>query len=305
MFWKEKNVLVTGADGFAGYHLCNTLVKQGANLRAFVKPGVINNLTNLKGIEIIKGDVQDYQSLVSVMQNVDVIFHLAAITVIPETRAVMANTFAVNSTGTLNLLMAAKEKNVKKINYVSTCHVYGKQDNLPIKENYIPQPFDIYSASKYSAELLCLSFVEMFKMDISISRAFNHFGPKQRYEFLIPTIIRKILQHEDLTLGNPNPTRDFSFVSDITDGYLLLAEYGKAGEVYHFCSGIERTIKSIADDIIEIGNFDVEFKWNPNARKIDLSRSYGDNTKSKKDLGWTPKISFKEGIDKTISFFNK
>src|SRR5881397_1729022 len=108
--------------------------------------------TDLADSSLVLGDVQDYQSLVEALKGVDVAFHLAAITVIPETRAKVFNTFATNSLGTLNFLMAARERRVKKVVYVSTCHVYGKQDHLPITEEAPARPIDIYSASKLSGE---------------------------------------------------------------------------------------------------------------------------------------------------------
>ena len=133
--------------------------------------------------------------------------------------------------------MAAKAQNVPKIVYVSTCHVYGKQEKLPITEDTAPKPIDIYSASKLSGESLAFSFAEMHGMDISISRAFNHYGPYQQADFLVPSIILRLMRGEKLAMGNPTPTRDFSYVEDIVRGYALLAE--KAGP--------QRSIISVAE----------------------------------------------------------
>src|SRR5207249_6783907 len=116
----------------------------------------------------VVGDVQDYQSILDSLKGVDVAFHLAAITLIPETRAKTFDTFTTNALGTLNFLMAAKAQDVPKTVYVSTCHVYGKQERLPIVEDSTPKPIDIYSASKLAGESLALSFAEMHGMDISI-----------------------------------------------------------------------------------------------------------------------------------------
>lgn len=304
-FWRNKTVLITGADGFAGSHLCEQLVELGANVRAFVKPGILKNIGHLVDkVTIVKGDVLDYQSLLNTLKHVDIVFHLAAITLIPETRAVVTKTFEVNTIGTLNVLLASKEMGVKKVVYVSTCHVYGYQEKLPITEDHIPKPIDIYSASKLAAEHICTSFAEMFKMDIAISRAFNHYGPRQREEFLIPTIITNLLRRKRLELGNPEPTRDFSYVTDIIEGYILLAERGEPCQVYQFCSGIERSAREIVEKIIEVGGFEpVEIKWNPQARKVDIPRSYGTYEKAKRELGWEPKVDFEEGILKTISWY--
>src|SRR5207245_11483968 len=108
--------------------------------------------------------------------------------------------------------------------YVSTCHDYGKQERLAITEEAPPHPIDIYSASKLAGEGLALSFAEMYEMNVSISRAFNHFGSRQKPEFLIPSIIFRLLKGETLEMGNPSPTRDFAYVDDVVRGYCLLAE---------------------------------------------------------------------------------
>jgi len=303
LFWEDKRVLVTGADGFAGAHLCEELLKEGAEVRAFIRSGAIKNLESLEGIEIARGDVLDAQSLKNAMKQIDIVFHAAALTLIPETRAMMTNTFSINAGGTLNVLLAAKERAVKRVVYVSTCHVYGKQENFPITEESRPNPIDIYSSSKLAAEHLCTSFVKMFGLDVLISRAFNHFGPRQRQEFLIPEVITKLLREDELTLGNPKPTRDYSYVKDVVRGYLLLAQHGQPDEVYHFCTGVERSVKEILETIIRVGGFSSEPKWNPAHRKVDIPRSYGDFSKAKRELGWEPKVSFEEGIRKTIEWY--
>jgi len=301
-FWKDKTTLVTGATGFAGGHLAEYLQSMHSEVRCFVRSGQ-NLAANGPGIKTVVGDVQDYQSLVEALKGVDVAFHLAAITVIPETRAKVFNTFSTNSLGTLNFLMAARERHVPKLVYVSTCHVYGKQNKVPIREDTPPKPIDIYSASKLAGESLALSFAEMYQMDISISRAFNHYGPRQRPDFLIPSVILRLLKHETLKMGNPNPTRDFAFVDDIVRGYTLLGERGTSSEIYHFCSGVERSVKQIANSIAEIAGVKPDIRWNPEARRVDIQRSVGDNTKARKELGWQPRVSFEDGMKKTLAWY--
>jgi len=232
-----------------------------------------------------------------------VAFHLAAITLIPETRAKTFNTFATNALGTLNFLMAAKAQDVPKLVYVSTCHVYGKQEKLPITEDTAPKPIDIYSASKLSGESLSLSFAEMHGMNISISRAFNHYGPYQRPDFLVPSIILRLLRGERLAMGNPTPTRDFSYVEDIVRGYALLAEKGRSAEIYHFGSGEERSVQQIVENIMKISGVKSEVHWNPEARRVDIPRSVGDYSKARKELGWTPRVDFEDGMKKTVAWY--
>ena len=302
LFWKGNNVLVTGSSGFAGRNLCSSLSHLGSNVRCFVR-SKNDFLASGTNTSLIVGDVQDYQSVLEALKDVDVAFHLAAITLIPETRAKTFNTFATNALGTLNFLMAAKAQDVRKLVYVSTCHVYGKQDKLPITEDMAPKPIDIYSASKLSGESLALSFAEMHGMDISISRAFNHYGPYQRPDFLVPSIILRLLRGERLAMGNPTPTRDFSYVDDIVRGYALLAEKGRSAEIYHFSSGEERSVQEIVETIVKISGVKSEAHWNPEARRIDIPRSVGDYSKARKELGWTPRVDFEDGMKNTVAWY--
>lgn len=301
-FWKDKTALVTGATGFAGGHLAEFLTSIASEVRCFARSS--QNLPfDSPRVKTVLGDVQDYQSLLEALRDVDVAFHLAAITVIPETRAKVFNTFATNSLGTLNFLMAARERKVKKVVYVSTCHVYGKQDRMPISEDAPPRPIDIYSASKLAGESIALSFGEMYDMDVSISRAFNHYGPRQKPDFLIPSIILRLLRRQNLQMGNPNPTRDFSYVDDIILGYCLLAEFGKPGAIYHFGSGKERSVKQIVEAVLAIAGTKQNVEWNPEARRVDIPRSVGDSSKAKRDLGWEPQVTFEDGLTKTLAWY--
>src|SRR5438128_1063522 len=301
-YWDSKEVLVTGATGFAGRNLSNLLSNVGSKVRCLVR-SKNDFFSNEPGTNIVLGDIQDYQSVLDALKGVDVAFHLAAITLIPETRAKTFNTFATNALGTLNFLMAAKAQEVPKIVYVSTCHVYGKQERLPITEDTAAKPIDIYSASKLSGESLALSFAEMHGMNISISRAFNHYGPYQRPDFLVPSIILRLFRGEKLAMGNPTPTRDFSYVEDIVRGYTLLAEKGRSAEIYHFGSGEERSVQQIVENIMKISGVKSEIYWNPEARRVDIPRSVGDYSKAKKELGWTPRVDFEHGMKKTVAWY--
>lgn len=301
-FWKDKTVLVTGSTGFAGWHLSEQLNALGSTVRCFVRSDQKLPVKGPRAISVV-GDVQDYQSLLEGLKGAEIAFHLAAITVIPETRAKIFNTFSTNSLGTLNFLMAARERRVEKVVYVSTCHVYGKQDQLPIKEDNPPRPIDIYSASKLAGESVALSFAEMFDMDISISRAFNHFGPRQKSEFLIPSIITRLLRQKTLEMGNPSPTRDFTYVDDIARGYCLLAENGSRSGIYHFCSGVERSVQQIVDSIVKLSGIRADVRWNPDARRVDIPRSVGDYSKARGELGWEPRIGFDDGVKKAITWY--
>ncbi len=140
-------------------------------------------------------------------------------------------------------------------------------------------------------------------MNISISRAFNHYGPYQRPDFLIPSIILRLMKEEKLAMGNPTPTRDFSYVEDIVRGYALLAEKGRSSEIYHFSSGEERSVQEIVETIMKISGVNSEVHWNPEARRVDIPRSVGDSSKARKELGWRPRVDFEDGMKRTVAWY--
>jgi nucleoside-diphosphate-sugar epimerase len=301
-FWKEKTVLVTGSGGFAGGHLTELLYKLGAKVRCFVREGESPPLQGPR-LTTTVGDVEDYSSLLRAFDSVDIGFHLAAITAISEARANIFKTFNTNALGTLNFLMAGKEKKAGKLVYVSTCQVYGKQTHLPISENALPHPIDIYSASKLAGENLAISFAETSQIDTSISRAFNHYGPRQRPDFLIPEVIIRLLTGKPIELRNPQSTRDFSYVDDIVRGYVLLAENGRPGQVYHFCSGLEKSVKETVETIFKVSRIKPQIHSGSRTPILDVSRSVGDYSKAKNELDWIPRIGFEDGIESTVDWY--
>jgi nucleoside-diphosphate-sugar epimerase len=210
-----------------------------------------------------------------------------------------------NTKGTLNVVRASVEANVKRVLYVSTCHVFGRQAQYPITEDQLPIPVDIYSASKLGGEMICRALMNHFpELDVVISRAFNHFGPRQRPEWLVPNIVNQALTKDKIELlGSSTPTRDFSYVTDIVNGYIKLSEDGKKGEIYNLCSGIERSVGSIVKDITELMDFKGEVKFGE-PRKADMNRSFGSPTKAY-DIGWNPSLLWHEGLMKTIVWYKE
>ncbi len=301
-FWKDRTVLVTGSGGFAGGHLVESLDKLGARVSCFLRQGERAPIHGANVTSLI-GDVEDYGSLVRAFDNVDIGFHLAAITAIPEARANTFKTFATNALGTLNFLMAATERRARKLVYVSTCQVYGKPEHFPTREDELPHPIDIYSASKLAGENLAVSFAEASHLDTSISRAFNHYGPRQRSEFLIPQIMIRLLRRKPLELRNPRSTRDFSYVDDIVRGYILLAEKGRPSHIYHFCSGVERAVEEVVETIARLSEITPEIHQTQDASAVDVTRSVGDYSKARRELGWEPRVSFEEGLVRTLAWY--
>ncbi len=297
-------VLVTGSDGFGGSWLVENLLAHDYKVRALVRNTPVLNLPSDKNLEVVRGDVLDYPSIQKASMHVDWVMHLASMSGIEETRRNPQGAWS-DTIGTFNVINACIENRIARLMYCSTCHVYGMQTELPLTEESIPHPNDIYSASKYSCEVLCRALMNMNpELDIVISRAFNHFGPRQRSSWLIPKIIMQVIRDGKVQLGG-NTTRDFSYVADIVNGYRLVMEKGKRGEVYQLCSWVERSVKEIVEDVLNItGKTDIPVTF-ATPRSADILRSYGSAVKARSVLGWSPRVPWSEGLRRTIKWYQE
>ncbi|MBI2608132.1 MAG: GDP-mannose 4,6-dehydratase [Deltaproteobacteria bacterium] len=307
-FWKNKTVLVTGAHGFTGSHLCHALLAKGACIRAFVKNG--GNLSSLSTIKdkitLYSGDVTDITSLLIALEGVDYVFNPAAIVPVIEARQSPQSCLQVNIIGAHNVAYAAMKSHVKKMLQISTCHIYGNHSNvdLPIKESLAPRPTDIYAASKYSAEL-CIRPLISENFSIVFTRSFAMYGPYQREQYFIPKVISCLLRGEIPKLGNSFPTRDYCYIEDIVNGYLMALEQGDSGEVYHFSSQNEVVIKDLYELIAKLMKVNIDPIWNYQNRSQELKRLFGDSTKAREKFGWKPRITLEEGLLKTIQWWKE
>lgn len=306
-FWSDKTAVVTGANGFAGSNLCRSLVEHGARVVAVVTDRSRSfNLSGLEGVDVAVGDVNRTESMVPVFKGADVVFHAAAKVEIEKTRKFPRETLETNAIGTFNVASAAKECGVPRIVHVSTCHIYGNQPeaSLPIREDAVPNPHDVYAVSKVMSELVLRPFM-LDGMDVVVTRAFNHYGPAQTGDFFVARTISQLLRGEVPHLGNPTPTRDYSYVGDIADGYVACAEKGRKGEVYHLSSGRETSIGEMFEKIRDAcGAGDVDAVWK-DSRKQDMSRSFGDSSKARRELGWKPKVSLEDGLEMTVEWWRR
>lgn len=311
---QPKRVLVTGADGFIGSHLVELLVKSGYNTKALSQYNSFNNwgwledIDCLDQVEVLNGDIRDSQYCKYITQNVDIVYHLAALIAIPYSYIAPNSYVDTNIKGTLNVCQAALENGVERMIHTSTSEVYGTAQYVPIDEKHPLQPQSPYSASKIAADAMAMSFYNSFDLPLTIARPFNTYGPRQSARAVIPTIIIQIASGEkEIQLGDISPTRDFNYVEDTCRGFLALAENADAiGQTVNIGSNFEISISDTLDLIKEIMDSDVQFIVDSERIRPDKSevfRLWCDNTKINNLVGFEPKYSIKEGLSKTIKWF--
>ena len=317
MRWDEKTVLVTGAGGFIGSHLTEHLVDLNANVKAFVRYNSRNDWgllellpkDKLDKVEVIMGDLRDEHAVRQATKDVDVVFHLASLIAIPYSYIHPREVVETNVIGTLNVMMAANENNVEKVVHTSTSEVYGTAVYVPIDENHPLQGQSPYSASKIGADKIAESFYRSFDLPVAIIRPFNTYGPRQSARAVIPTIITQALTSDKVYLGSLHPTRDYTYIEDIVDAFIKVAESrNSVGEVINFGSNFEISIGDLAKLIISMVGKDIEIVIDPRRirpEKSEVERLRCDNTKAKKLLGWEPKVTLEEGLKRTIEWISE
>ncbi len=313
-----KKVLVTGADGFIGSHLTESLLEKGYDVKAFVYYNSFNNWgwldtfpkEKLDQIEIFAGDIRDPNGVREAMKGVDEVFHLAALIAIPFSYHSPDSYVDTNIKGTLNVLQAARELDTSRILVTSTSEVYGTAQYVPIDEKHPFQGQSPYSATKIGADRLAESFYRSFNLPVSIVRPFNTFGPRQSARAVIPTIISQLLAGRDkIELGALTPTRDFNYVKDTAAGFIAIAESDKTiGEEINIATQREISIGDLAKEIIAQINSAAEIVCDEKRlrpEKSEVNRLLGDNTKIKALTNWKQQYTFEEGIAETIAWIRE
>lgn len=312
---KGKKVLVTGAEGFIGSHLTERLVELGAKVTALVQYNSFNNWgwidtfdNEVKdSINVVTGDIREYDNIKRIIKGQDVVFHLAALIAIPYSYLSPMAYIRTNVEGTTNILEACKEYGVEKIIHTSTSETYGTAQYVPIDENHPLQGQSPYSASKIAADKMAESYYRSFNVPVAIIRPFNTYGPRQSARAVIPTIITQILSgNKEIRLGSLTPTRDFNYVKDIAEAFIKVAESDMTiGEVVNAGSNYEISIGNLVNRIIHIIGRKIEIvcdKERIRPEKSEVNRLWADNTKIRKLTGWKPKYTLDEGIKETVEW---
>lgn len=306
-------ILVTGGCGFIGSHIVEKLVENGYNVSIISRPRCNHeNIRHLLSkIKFYNGDVTDIKFLENTMRNMnslECIVHLAALINVDESIKTPRLFWDVNVGGTFNVLECARKKDAKVIK-MSTCEVYGNVPKGKADEKHPTNPCSPYAASKLAADRYCFTYHNTYGLPVTIARPFNIYGPRQSaamYGAVIPKFITRVLNNQPpLIFGDGLQTRDYVYVEDVAEGYLKLIKNNNfPGEAINFATGIDHSIGDIANRVIKFaGKEDILRPEFVNARQGELRRSCGDYSKAKKLLGWEPKVSFDEGLKKTIAFF--
>ena len=316
----KPKVLVTGADGFIGSHLVETLLKDGYQVRAFClynsqgRWGWLDTLSEdiKSNIDIFLGDVRDYQSVLESVKGCEYIYHLASLIAIPYSYKAAQSYVDTNINGTLNILNAAKEIGISRLVHTSTSETYGTAQFVPINEKHPLAAQSPYAATKIGADQLALSYWKSFSIPITVLRPFNTYGPRQSDRAVIPTIISQIASGKNkISLGSTTPTRDFNFVQDTCDAFLEVAKSDLTiGKILNSASNFEISIADTVNLISKLMDREIEIisksdRFRP--KNSEVERLFGDNNLIKSLTNWKPKFGgldgFKRGLSITIEWF--
>jgi NAD dependent epimerase/dehydratase len=313
--WKNRRVLVTGAGGFIGSHLAERTAQLGAQTRCFLRYTSQGSLGWLAAsplrseMEIIHGDVRDYESVFHAAKDADIIFHLAALIGIPYSYHSPRSYVQTNIEGTLNILEAARRHGTERLICTSTSEVYGSALYVPIDENHPLQGQSPYSATKIGADKIAESYHLSFGLPVSIARPFNCYGPRQSSRAVIPTIITQAIAQSSVKLGNIHTTRDFNFVSDVVEGFLAIAATpATIGKTLNIGSGTEISIRELTDLIFELIGTErpvsvEEARLRPEASEVNRLCANSDCLRQM--TPWRPKVPLREGLLQTIEWIQQ
>ena len=310
---EPRRVLVTGAGGFIGSHLVERCVELGWEVRAFVhyrSDGGRGWLAEARGpaaVEVTAGDVRDPDSLRRACRGIDTVFHLAALVGVPYSFESPLAYVRTNVEGTCHLLEACRDASVANIVLTSTSETYGTARAVPIDELHPAAAHSPYAASKIAADQLALSLHRAQGLPVKIVRPFNAYGPRQSPRAVIPNAIAQIASgRRVLALGNVEPRRDFTFVTDLAEGFVTAARCDAAiGEAIHLGSGEEVRIADLVRKIGALMGVDVEIARDERRVRreaAEVDRLVCDASRARSLLGWAPHVKLEAGLERTIEW---
>ena len=305
--------LVTGGAGFIGSNIAEELLKRGNSVRVLdnFSTGRRENIKEiLNDIELIEGDICNYDAVVKSVKGIEVILHEAALPSVPRSIIDPIKSNEVNVGGTLNVLNAAKDNGVKRVVFASSSSIYGDTPELPKHEGMIPNPLSPYAVSKLTGEKYCNVFSKIYGFETTALRYFNVFGPRQdpssQYSAVIPKFIKAILSDEQPTIyGDGEQSRDFTYIANVVDANILAAtkEY-ESGLAMNCACHDQITLNQLVNEINSLLGKRIKPKY-IDPRAGDIKHSFAAIEKIKSTLGFSPSVSFEEGLKKTIAWYSR
>ena len=306
----SRRVLVTGGGGFIGSNLVRDLLERGDTVR-ILDNFATGNRANLAGleseVEVFEGELRSYERVHNAVRGVELVFHQGALPSVPRSVQDPLTTSAVTIEGTLNVLLAARDENVRRVVYASSSSVYGNSGTLPRTESQQPDPISPYAVAKLAAERYCVSFHRVYGLETVALRYFNVFGPRQdpksQYAAVVPRFLAMIDAGEPVPIhGDGTQSRDFTYVANVVAANLLAADAeGADGTVLNVATGRQASVNELADAIGAVLGKPVEKNYLP-VRTGDVRDSWADVSEAQRVLGYEPAIGLEDGIELTAAF---
>lgn len=308
----EKTCLVTGGAGFIGSSLVRRLLAVGADVTVFVKETtMLDRLTDIsEEVTLVKGDLSDYSSVSRLVSKLspEFIFHLAAFRDVSRDPSLLTEMVDININGTVNLLRAAAEDAPTLISFVNTgtCEEYG-DGPVPFSEDQREIPVSPYSASKVASTYICQMMSKSTGLPVVTLRPFLTYGPGQDTDMFIPSLIAHCLSGNDFSMTSGDQTREFNFIDDVVDAYLLAATAKDvSGEVINIGCGVEYKISELAVKIVEMTGSEISLKAGSIPKRPGEAKNFFcDNSKAKRLLGWSPRVALDAGLEITVKWYRR
>jgi nucleoside-diphosphate-sugar epimerase len=311
--WEQilARYLITGGAGFIGSSIAEALLERGESIRILddFSTGNRENLVSFTGrMELFEGSITDSDLCRRAVHEVDYVIHQAALASVPRSVEQPLASNAVNVTGTLNLLIAARDAKVRRFVFAGSSSVYGDTPELPKRESMAPNPLSPYAVAKYAAECYCSNFYRLYGLETVVLRYFNVFGPRQdpasQYAAVIPKFINSLLRGQAPTIhGDGNQTRDFTYISNVVQANLLACESaGAAGEVLNCACGNGVTLNKLYEIVQNLIGTDIPAHYGP-ARPGDIRDSLADITKAQNLLGYQPEVDLRDGLAQAVNWY--
>lgn len=306
------NYLVTGGAGFIGSHLVDRLLSNGHSVTVIdnLSTGNKENLTLGDKLKFVEADIVSDLDKILGNQQFDAIFHLAALPQVQKSIDDPKSAHLTNIDGTHNLLLFAKDHQIKRFIFTSSCSVYGDQEIMPMTEDMVPHPISPYALHKLMGEQYCQLYSFLYKFETVCLRPFNVYGPRQNpagsYANMIPKFTKLILGGQPPTIwGTGENTRDYVYVSDVVEANILAAESEKVGqgEVINIGFGQQHSINDVAQKLLKLANSSLIPIHQPSV--VEPKATMADTKKAQELLGWSPKVNFEDGLKVTYDYFAK